>query len=583
MAVNIGHRSLFLIVFTAGVGACGGDATPVATPTPAPTSADWPMYGHDARRTNYNKGDTSIGLGSVANLAPRFQTFIGMGDLPSSSSPIVSGGRVYLGSSVNSGENYFCLDAGTGAVLWSADIGHASFPGNVGIGSTGAVVDGVVYVGGGDAAYYALDAQTGAILWRHPMNAAPDAFAWSSPLVAGGVVYVGMSAQYVALRSELRALGAATGAVRASRFLVPEGHIGGDLWNSQALSPDGGRVVAATGNDYTSDDPYTRSIIAFDAGSLDILDSHQEAVKGQDLDFGTTPIVFHDASGRTLVGANQKNGRFYAYDLGALRSGPIWQRATGLSVGTMPAYDEDIGPGGTLFIMGDNGVLFGVDPATGADRWPPVAVGFSNSNVAAANGLVYLGGGTGYVRIVAADSGTLLKLLSPQTPARTFAGVAVSGGTIYAVAGPYLNAWSASSTGPAPGPDTAPKAHLVLTLVPDPEVAGPGTTAPHSARWRVALAESAGVGGTVESLNTTMRDASSGALAEPTTSLALTGSDVRARAGTDRIPPSGNLSFDMAVDYRLVSGGQAVTLTAAARFSDDNGHVVTAMSQARIR
>ena len=541
------------------------------------------MYGHDTGRTNYNKGDTSIGLGSVAGLAPRFRAFIGTGDLPSSSGPVVSGGRVYVGSSVNTGKNYFCLDAGTGAVLWSADIGHASFPGNVGIGSTAAVLGGVVYVGGGDAAYYALDAGSGHILWRHPMNAAPDAFAWSSPLVAAGVVYVGMSAQYVALRSELRALDAATGAVRASRFLVPENSIGGDLWNSQALSPDGGRVLATTGNDYTFDDPLTRSIVAFDPVSLAVQDSHQEAVKGQDLDFGTTPVVFHDSSGRAMVGANQKNGRFYAYDLGALGAGPVWRRATGTSVGAMPAYDEDVGPGGTLFVMGDNGVLFGLDPATGADRWPPVAVGFANGNVAAANGLVYVGGGTGYVRVVAADSGTLLATLAPQTPARTFSGAVVSGGVVYAVAGPYLNAWSASSAGPTPAPNTTPKAQVALSLVPDPDGAGPGTAAPHSARWRVVLTESAGVGGTVESVNMTMRDASSGATAKPTTSLALAGEDVRARAGTDRVPPSGSLSFDVAVEYGLLSGGQAVTVTGAARFTDDDGHVVTALGQTSIR
>jgi PQQ-like domain len=273
------------------------------------------MYGHDTARTNYNKGDTMIGPEHVTQLAPRFRTLIGAGDLPSASGPVVAGGRVYVGSSVSTGPNYFCLDAGTGAVLWSTEIGHASFPGNVGIGSTAAVVDGGVYVGGGDAAFYALDAQTGAVRWRHPMDDAPDAFAWSSPLVSNGVVYVGMSAEYKSLRSELRALDAATGALKANQFLVPEGEIGGDLWNSQALSPDGSTVLAASGNDFDFDSPYARAIIAFDAVTLALQAWHQEAVPNEDLDFGTTPVVFHDASGRHLVGANSKNGRFYAYDL----------------------------------------------------------------------------------------------------------------------------------------------------------------------------------------------------------------------------------------------------------------------------
>ena len=584
-------RLPLLLALALGMGGCGGDSSPSASPSPsaAPTSADWPMYGHDTARTNYNKSDTMIGPEHVLQLAPRFRTLIGVGDLPSSSGPVVAGGRLYVGSSVSTGPNYFCLDAGTGAVLWSANIGHASFPGNVGIGSTAAVVDGGVYVGGGDAAFYALDAQTGAIRWRHPMDDAPDAYAWSSPLVSNGVVYVGMSARYRSLRSELRALDAATGAARARQFLVPEGSVGGDLWNSLALSRDGSRVFGASGNDQDVDnspdydDSYTRAMIAFDPASLAFLDSHQEAVKNQDLDFGTTPVVFHDASGRNLVGANNKNGKFYAYDLAALRNGPVWVRATGVSVGAMPAYDEDAGPGGTLFIMGDNAVLFGVDPATGADRWPPVAVGFANGNIAVANGLVYTGGGAGFVPVVDAASGTLYRVLEPQTSARTFSGVVVSGGVIYSVAGPYLNAWSAPSAGPAPTANTTPKAQVAFALEPNPATAVPGTKAAHSAHFRVVLTESAGVGGTVNFINLQLRDAASGCAAKATAALALDASFIVAHAGTDKLPASGSLSFDMEVDYFLLSGARAVTVSGAAQIADNNGHIVTPMGQATIR
>lgn len=546
-------------------------------------SADWPMYGHDTARTNYNKGDTMIGPEHVNQLVPRFRTLIGVGDLPSSSGPVVAGGRVCVGSSVSTGPNYFCLDAGTGAVVWSTDIGHASFPGNVGIGSTAAIVDGGVYVGGGDAAFYALDAQTGSVRWRHPMDDAPDAYAWSSPLVSNGVVYVGMSARYRSLRSEVRALDAATGAVRARQFLVPEANIGGDLWNSLTLSPDGSRVFGASGNDADYDGPYTRAMIAFDPTSLAFLDSHQEAVKAEDLDFGTTPVAFHDAAGRNLIGANNKNGVFYAYDRTALGSGPVWQRETGIAVGAMPAYDEDAGPGGTLFIMGDNAVLFGVDPATGADRWPPVAVAFSNGNIAVANGLVFTGGGGGFVPIVDAASGVLMRILAPQTSDRTFSGVVVSGGVIYSVAGPYLNAWSAPSPGPIPGANTAPQAKVALALQPNPATALPGTRAAHSAHFRVVLTESAGVGGTVNFLNLQLRDAASGCAAKVSASMALTAEDVIERAGTNKIPASGSLSFDMAIDYFLLSGKRSVRVTAAAQFADDNGHIVTPMGQATIQ
>jgi hypothetical protein len=394
---------------------------------------------------------------------------------------------------------------------------------------------------------------------------------------------VGMSAQYKAVRSELRALDAASGALKARQFLVPEGTLGGDLWNSPALSPDGRSVLAASGNDLGFDGPNTRAMIAFDSSSLAILASHQEAVPNQDLDFGTTPVVFHDSSGRSLVGANQKNGKFYAYDLADISRGPVWERATGLGEGAMPAYDEDAGTGGTLFVVGDNGLLFGLDPASGADRWPPLAVGFSNGNVAAANGLVYTGGGAGNVSIVAADSGALLTVLAPLARDRTFSGVVVSGGTVYSVSGAYLNAWSATASGSPPPPNTSPRASVTLAIVPGPLTPGPDSRTPQTAHWRVVLTETAGVGGNVAFLNVSLRDLSSGARADPGSGLSLGEPEIVQRAGTNRIEPLGTLSLEESLSYTLRSGGQAVRLAAAIQFKDDNGHVVSATGEAQIQ
>jgi outer membrane protein assembly factor BamB len=443
----IGRRGLlaWLVGTLALVSGCGGNnATPAPSPTPTPAAGDtdWPMYGHDLSRTSYNAGERAISAGNVDQLKPLFRANVGIGDLPSSSGPVVAKGKVYVGSSVPSGPNYFCFDAATGAPVWSADVGHSPpFDGNVGIGSTAAVVDGLVVVGGGDAAYYALSADSGAILWRHPMNVQPVAFAWSSPLVANGTAWVGMSSQYESVRGELRSLSVSDGSIIARQYFVPEGRRGGDIWNSPALSPDGSVVLVASGNDFGGyDGPYTRALVALDPATLAILAARKESVPNQDLDFGTTPVFFHDATGRTLVGANEKNGTFFAYDLAHLADGPIWSRATGVSVGAMPAYDPNAGPGGTLFIVGDNGLLFGVDPATGVDRWPPVLVGFVNGNIALANGLAFAAVG-GPLFVVDAATGKVLRALNPETGGRAFSGAVVSGGVLYWMAGPYLNAW----------------------------------------------------------------------------------------------------------------------------------------------
>ncbi len=435
--------ALALGLFGAACGSDGG-APSGETAAPAPfVGEDWPMYGHDAQRRGFSRSETRLTAGNVGQLAERFRAEVGLGPLPSSSGPVVANGRVYVGSSVATGDNYFCLDAATGARLWSASVGHSPpFQGNVGIGSTAAVVDGIVVVGGGDPAYYGLDAATGARLWRHDMGVGAQAFAWSSPLVTDGVAYVGISARYAALRGELRALDLHTGALLARQYFVPAGRSGADIWNSPALSPDGRSVVVATGNDAGGYNALlARSMVALEPATLAIQASHRVAAFDQDLDFGTTPVFFSDASGRSLVGANEKDGRFFAYDASRLSDGPIWTRPTGLIVGVMPAYDPDAGSGGTLFVMGDNLLLYGLDPATGADRWPPLVTGFANGNMAVANGLVFLGLGNGTIGIVDGAAGRRVRDLAPTAPGPTFSGPVVARGFLYWMSGGSLNAW----------------------------------------------------------------------------------------------------------------------------------------------
>src|SRR5262249_37147459 len=116
--------------------------------------------------------------------------------------------------------------------------------------------------------------------------------------------------------------------------------------------------------------PYTRAMVTLDPASLQIRQAHQQGATNGDLDFGTTPVFFHDATNHVLVGAGHKNGTFYAYVVNNVSNGPLWSRETGTSVGMMPAYDTTFGNGGTLFI-GANSKIYAVDPATGDDRWAP--------------------------------------------------------------------------------------------------------------------------------------------------------------------------------------------------------------------
>jgi hypothetical protein len=296
------------------------------------------------------------------------------------------------------------------------------------------------------------------------MDTGDSSFPWCSLLVADGRVYVGMASEFdnPSVRGEVRALDLATRTLLARRFFVPEGLGGAGVWNSPTLSPDGLTVVVVTGEDFEGyDGPFNRAIVSLDSATLEIHQADKQGSPNLDMDWGSTPVIFHDRMGRVLVAANQKNGTFYAYVLDAIGTGPLWQRETGLSVGFMPAYDAGLGEGGTLFIGGSGGRIFAVDPATGADRWPPLTVAITHGNMALANGLLFLNA-NGRVFVLEEASGRILRVLEPSQPGRSFSGVAVAGGTVYWLSGGTLNAWHLLQASPEPGsacPETRELTH----------------------------------------------------------------------------------------------------------------------------
>src|SRR5437867_60768 len=196
------------------------------------------MYGHDVSRTNFNPDEAIISLDNLSQLTQRWQVSIGTNGTGPSGAPSVANGRVYVGSSAPTGNNFFAFDAVTGAQAWSANIGYFSTCFNVGIGSTCAISGTVVSVGGGDTAYYGLDANTGAQLWRNPMNVGSSGFPWASPLLAYDRSYLGMASRCdnPSVRGEVRAVGLYDGIQLANQYFVPAGLAGAGVWNSPALS-----------------------------------------------------------------------------------------------------------------------------------------------------------------------------------------------------------------------------------------------------------------------------------------------------------------------------------------------------------
>jgi hypothetical protein len=434
-------------------------------------SGDWPMYGRDFSRTNYNPDETTLSSSNVAQWVSRWQVNIGSNGTPPSGAPSVSNGKVFVGSSVAAGNDYFAFDAISGSPVWSTTLNYTSSCFNVGIGSTAAISGTALSVGGGDSAFYGLDANNGGQLWRNPMNVGSSGFPWESPLLANGRSYLGMASRCdnPSIRGEVRAVDINTGSQQANQYFVPSGTAGGGIWNSPALSPDGSTLVVVTGEDYSCSPNCadTRAMISLDPITLSILQVNQQGSSGMDQDFGTTPVIFSDNLGRTLVGANHKNGTFYTYVLNNINGGPIWSRATGTNVGMMPAYDPSFGSGGTLFISGGSS-LFAVDPATNANRWSPVTVGTMHGNMAIANGLIYMNTGTTGLKIYNESTGALLRTIVPASAGSANSGVVVSHGFVYWLSGSFINAWSLQGTPTPTVTGTPPTPTQTSTPSPTP-------------------------------------------------------------------------------------------------------------------
>ena len=94
------------------------------------------------------------------------------------SSPAVAYGKVYVGSG---DYNIYCLDALTGAQVWSYTTGNNT-------ASSPAVADGKIFVGSNDGNLYCLNASTGAYIWSYATGAS---FLSCSPAVAMGNVFIG--------------------------------------------------------------------------------------------------------------------------------------------------------------------------------------------------------------------------------------------------------------------------------------------------------------------------------------------------------------------------------------------------------
>ncbi|HEY5400980.1 MAG TPA: PQQ-binding-like beta-propeller repeat protein, partial [Trebonia sp.] len=138
--------------------------------------------------------DPKLSVSSAATLKEKLAVVTGG---PISTSVSIVGTTAYVGA----WDGYeYAINTQTGAIIWKQFLGTTTDPGcnpvNIGITSSAAIVNGVLYVGGGGPDWYALDPATGNILWKVYTgdNSQTGAhYNWSSPLIVGNYAYIGIA------------------------------------------------------------------------------------------------------------------------------------------------------------------------------------------------------------------------------------------------------------------------------------------------------------------------------------------------------------------------------------------------------
>jgi polyvinyl alcohol dehydrogenase (cytochrome) len=412
----------------------------------------WTSYGGDLSNSRAG-GSNAPSYNEVPTLGPVWSFKSAKGDF--TGTPVVAHGTLVAGAGDGT---VYGLDAATGKLRWSRAL-HAPINGSAAIHGARVFVP-LAKVGSPSIA--ALRLSDGKRLWTtaidHQKNA--DMFgspvAWDVPKAKGRgatpTVFAGTSAEYgevndpnVNVRGSVVAVDAATGRVRWKTFAVPPRHDGGAVWSTPAIDTATGRLYVGTGNAYHAPAASTTdAILALDARTGKLL-AHRQATAGDvwnatgnptagpDYDFGASPNLIVGANGRKLVGAGQKSGTYWAFDRRTLV--PAWSVFTARgapSVGGIvgsTAYDgkriygPDT-PAGEEWAASRDGKLAWVSSDAGPLQFAAVS---------AANGVVYTTDMSATLTARESATGAVLAKLPLGAP--SWGGVAIAGGSVFAVTG----------------------------------------------------------------------------------------------------------------------------------------------------
>lgn len=425
------------------VAACGSAAAPKAT-TSSVASA---TYDGNTSRTGYTTA-TSITPANVAGLTQRWHISVGAA---LSAQPIVDNGVIYWGD----WKGNMHATTLSGKALWSTSLGTTSKPQGcpyplaaTGILSTATVGtinrQTVIWVGGGNSQLVALNASSGKVIWQTNLRTEPGNLIWSSPLYYKGSIYSGV-ASFQGCPDEFGRIvrvNAATGAVQnAINFasILPARCKGPGAWSSPSVDPSTGSIFIDTSNDLCNS-KYQDAIVKLDPSTLAVTSIWQVPFNEHpaDSDMGASPMLFTatiNGVQRQLVGAENKNGVYYALNRDDLAAGPVWQfQAESQATFSTALAQENVncnntistsawaGTGSPIMVAGIAlnpsgsgciGTMAALNPATGQPEWQVSLQGGIEGAVTEIPGLVVVGAGRDLNILSSATGATLYSYTEP--------------------------------------------------------------------------------------------------------------------------------------------------------------------------
>jgi len=407
-------------------------------------------YRGDLGRSGYYPSETGLTAANVGTLNLHWAD--ATGGVGSYAQPIVANGMVYW-ADWNGLEHATTL---AGTDVWTFATGQnidnscsppvAGISGTSTIGTVGSTS--VDFFPGGDDNFYAVNALTGALLWKTNLGTPPADYLWASPVLYNGSIYepVASFGDCPLVNGRLVQMNAATGAIQHTAYMENSGCTGGGIWASPAVDPSDGSIYVTTGTPTgCTPNEMAPAIVKLRASDLTVLSSWTVPKSAQqfgDADFGATPTLFTatiNGVSRSLVGAVNKNGIFYAWDRTNLAAGPVWQSTVADPSGSPRSIASAAWDGTRLYVAAGGTTLNGtsyfgnisaLDPATGAFLWRTGITGFMSAGITEVPGvLVEPYGAAGNLLFLDPATGNTLRQYTMT--ARSDGEVTVSNGVVY--------------------------------------------------------------------------------------------------------------------------------------------------------